>query len=268
VTEQAAVPADYHVHSGFSDGSDLVGDMLVSAVRAGLPEVGFSDHLIPAAVDDGIGIPHARLGEYVEAVRRAAAGETAVRVLTAVEVDYVPGHVEAMREIVARLDLDYVIGSVHLVDDLVFDLEANLPAYARYDAERLMCRYFDLVREVAEAGFVDVLGHLDLIKKFGVLPSPGEQAREAAAAALRAAARAGIAIEINTAGWRAPAGEQYPRTGLLAQAHELGVPLTFGSDAHRVADVGSRFGDAVRTARAAGYTHWLRLSDRREVPLP
>jgi histidinol-phosphatase (PHP family) len=262
------LPADYHLHTRFSDGDALVGDVLERAAELGLPEVGFSDHLIPEALDDGYGIPYPRLQDYIDTVRLTAGRWPALRVLVALEIDYVPGHVDEVREMLTRLDLDYVIGSVHLVDGFVFDLEQSLRAYQEVDGERLLCRYFELVREAVETGLVDVIGHFDLIKKFGVLPAPGVRARAAAGEALAAAAASGTAIEINTSGWRHPVGEQYPQVGLLAAARELGVPLTFGSDAHAAGDVGSRFAEAVGVARAAGYATWLRLSDRQEVPLP
>lgn len=266
--EKRPLPADYHLHTRFSDGSSGVGDVLDRAAELGLPEIGFSDHLIPEELDDGYGIPYPRLQDYIDTVRLAAAQRPGLRVLIGMEIDYVPGHVDEVRRMLERLDLDYVVGSVHLVDGLPFDLEESLRAYREVDGERLLCRYFELVRGAAESGLVDVIGHFDLIKKFGVLPPPGARARAAATEALAAAAAGGAAIEINTAGWRHPVGEQYPQVALLAQARELGVPLTFGSDAHTAGDVGSRFAEAVAVARAAGYASWLRLSDRREVPLP
>jgi histidinol-phosphatase (PHP family) len=245
-----------------------VGDVIDRAAALRLPEIGFSDHLIPEALGDECGLPYERLDDYVDTVRAAAGRRPGLRVLAALETDYIPGHVDEVAAVVKRLDLDYVIVSVHVVDGFVFDLEESPDAYRELDAERLQSRYFELVREAVETGLADVIGHFDLIKRAGALPPLGPQARDAAAEALRAAASRGMAIEINTSGWRHPVGEQYPRVDLLTEAHRLGVPLTFGSDAHRATDVASRFADAVQVARAAGYAHWLRLSDRQEVPLP
>jgi histidinol-phosphatase (PHP family) len=268
MTADHRLPGDYHLHTGFSDGAGVVADVIDQAARLGLPEIGFSDHLIPREIDDGYGVPYERLGDYVDTIRAAAARRPGLGVLAALEVDYVPGFVEESRAIVARLGLDYVIGSVHLIDGQPLDLEENARTYSEQDAEEMQCRYYRLVHEAIETGLVDVVGHFDLIRKFGVLPPPGGRALAAADEALQAAAAGGVAVEINTAGWRHPTGEQYPRLDLLGRARELGVRLTFGSDAHRPDHVGARFDDAVRVARAAGYTHWLRLSDRAEVPLP
>jgi histidinol-phosphatase (PHP family) len=45
-------------------------------------------------------------------------------------------------------------------------------------------------------------------------------------------------------------------------AAQLGVPITFGSDAHAPAEVGLNFAEAVQLARSAGYTHCCRFTKR------
>jgi histidinol phosphatase-like PHP family hydrolase len=60
----------------------------------------------------------------------------------------------------------------------------------------------------------------------------------------------------------------YPAADLLGHAHAAGIALTFGSDAHHAADVGSHYSEAVQAARGAGYDAWLLLSDRESVALP
>ena len=127
--------------------------------------------------------------------------------------------------------------------------------------------YYRLVQKAAASGLFDVAAHLDLPKKFGDLPVDAEVVAEAADAALRAVRAAGMAIEINTSGWRRPASEAYPAPDLLARAAELGIPLTFGSDAHRPSEVACDFARAVELARAAGYTQTLCLGDRTLVDL-
>ena len=97
---------------------------------------------------------------------------------------------------------------------------------------------------------------------------PLRQPLEEQEAALRAIAAAGLALEVNTDGRRWPGADEESSRRLLRRARELGVPLTLGSDAHKPGEVGAGFADAVGEARAAGYSTYLRLSDRAEVPLP
>jgi len=51
----------------------------------------------------------------------------------------------------------------------------------------------------------------------------------------------------------------------VQQPAQLGVPITFASDAHAPTEVGMNFPEAIQLARSAGYTHYLRFTrSRRE----
>jgi histidinol-phosphatase (PHP family) len=79
---------------------------------------------------------------------------------------------------------------------------------------------------------------------------------------LDAAAKAGCAIELNTAGLRKDCKEIYPCRDLLEIAFRKNVPITFGSDAHAPAEVGMDFAAAVALARSVGYTETLQFKQR------
>ncbi len=72
--------------------------------------------------------------------------------------------------------------------------------------------------------------------------------------------RQDIAIEINTNGLNKPCGEMYPAPPLLQMAAEIGVGLTFGSDAHKPERVGEHLGQAVALAKRSGFTHYRRFA--------
>ncbi|HVY71735.1 MAG TPA: histidinol phosphate phosphatase, partial [Verrucomicrobiae bacterium] len=85
---------------------------------------------------------------------------------------------------------------------------------------------------------------------------------------LQAAAKHGVAIEINTAGLRKDCKEMYPSRDILKRARQLGVGLTFGSDAHMPAEVAMDFAGAVALAKDVGYTHWCRFRQRQRELVP
>ena len=60
---------------------------------------------------------------------------------------------------------------------------------------------------------------------------------------------------------------EYARDMTILLAADLDIPLTFGSDAHRPAEVGYEFTGAGALAREAGYSAVLRLSDGRPQAL-
>ena len=88
--------------------------------------------------------------------------------------------------------------------------------------------------------------------------------------------RAGVAIEINTAGLHKPVKEAYPSPAILRKLWAAGIPITFGSDAHRPEEVGRDFAHATGLARAAGYQEFATLdadpaggrASLRQTPFP
>ncbi len=261
---------DYHMHTSLSDGEGDMDAFVARAAALGLGEIGFTDHLVPRVCeevfgDGGCGLPGQDVAGYADAVRRAAGGDD-VRVLVGIEVDYVPGAEAELEALLARERLDYVIGSVHFADGFAFDVTALRDDPRWDDVDGVYRAYWDTVTRAVAWGRFDVVGHLDLPKKFGRRPSAPMTAAEDAA--LEAIRDAGLAIELNTYGLRTAAREPYPGPSLLARAARLGIPLTFGSDAHAAADVGRDFERAVALARAAGYAATLRLSDGATEALP
>jgi len=262
-----AVP-DYHMHTRFSDGEGEMAAYVERAIALGLPEIGFSDHLVPPGYDqEGYGIGLARLEEYVSAVLDVRRRYPEMPVLLGVEVDDVPGTEAEMADALTQYPFDYVLGAVHFIDGVAFDEEERRGSEGGGEVNDVYRAYYKLLRRAVVSGRYTVIAHFDLPKKFGYRPSEAMTPYEDDA--LRAIAEAGTAIEVNTSGlYGHPVREMYPSRDILERARRFGVPLTFGSDAHRPADVGSHAGSAVTLARRAGYSAYLRLSDRREVALP
>ena len=120
--------------------------------------------------------------------------------------------------------------------------------------------YYELLRQSAQSGMFDIIGHCDLVKKFGhrATNDMSEEIRKTA----KVFYQNDVCIEINTAGLRKPVGEMYPAPDALKIYCEEHVPLTFGSDAHDPLDVGKDFDKAANLARAAGYTEYVIFQQR------
>lgn len=234
-----------------------------AAISKGMTEMGFADHLPLSMYDQpGYAMQRHEVDGYVDVIQSLAREYAAdIRILLGGEADFFEETVEANAALLAEYPFDYVIGSVHFVGPgFAYDHPDSNDEYERFGIDEVYVASFDLVAKAAATGLFRVIGHFDLAKKHGHRPVDDQRVAVAAARALRAIAAAGSALELNTAGWRKPVGEAYPSPGLLAEAAELGIPLTFGSDAHNPLDVGSDFVRAVGLARACGYRRVLRLS--------
>jgi histidinol-phosphatase (PHP family) len=260
--------ADYHMHTPLC--RHAVGeptDYAAQARQVGLDEIGFSEHspMICDAYDDW----HMNLGDidaYVERIERARAAHPQLTIKLGLEVDYLPGHEDWIRDVAARQPWDYLIGSVHYVSDS-WDLDnpKKLHEWRQRDAFEVWSVYFERLTQAAASGLFDIIGHADLPKKFCFYPR--QDCTPLFERFLDTARRHDVAIEINTAGLRKDCREMYPSRALLELAAARGVALTFGSDAHAPGEVGMNFVEAVALARAVGFTHACRFTARRREAL-
>ncbi len=248
---------DYHIHTArCGHAAGRMEEYVERALKLGLPEIGFADHvpmywLDQRDRDPTLAMPPEQLPEYVAEVERLRAAYPGITIRLGLEADYIPGYEEKLQPLLEGYPFDYVIGSVHYIDGWGFDNPAYRDGYWEKDINRLYREYFKLVRLAARSGLFDVVAHPDLIKKFGYRPR--DDLREVYEETARAFAVAGVCVEVNTAGLRAPVGEIYPAPGFLRACCRHGVPATTGSDAHAPSQVGADFDSARRLLVEAGY---------------
>ena len=134
--------------------------------------------------------------------------------------------------------LDFVLGSVHYLPgaDRMFDGADQAGQLHSLGFERAYGEYRGQLEALIQRGHIDCLSHLDLIKIHGLAPSTYDPA-QFFGPILKQIAAAGLAMEINTAGWRKPVGEQYPTESILRAALAMKIPITISSDAHSYAQI-------------------------------
>jgi histidinol-phosphatase (PHP family) len=250
---------DYHTHTalcGHARGTPA--EYVAAAKAAGLLAIGCADHLpLLPEHDPELSMEACQLGDYVTEVEGLKTKYPGF-VLLGIEADYRPGTVEEVRALLDARPFDYVIGSVHHLGDWGFDDPRQVDRYEHADIDDMWVEYFDLVGDAAETGLFTIMGHMDLVKKFGYRATRTLDVE--LDRLLDRLARAGVAVEINTAGLHKPVKEAYPSPGILRKLREAGVPITFGSDAHRPEEVGRDFAHAVDLAHAAGYDSFAVLT--------
>jgi len=262
-----SLPPDYHMHTPLcrhASGEPV--DYARRAVELGFTEIGFSDHSPMLRDDfDNWRMFNHQLDEYVEKVRRAQREFPQLTIRLALEVDYLPGQEEWIRDLAARHPWDYFIGSVHYVSESwAIDDPSKLSEWKHRDAFEVWSVYFDWLTRATESGLFEIIGHADLPKKFGHRPT--KDCTPLYERFLTAAKKHNCAIELNTAGLRKDCKEIYPSRQILELAFAKGVPITFGSDAHKPEEVGMNFAEAIQLARSVGYKECWKLAGRkREV---
>jgi histidinol-phosphatase (PHP family) len=267
------VLTDYHVHLRPDDleaeaaeyfTADNVDRYLTKAEEGGIEELGVSEHVhrFRQALDvwdHPFWSENARddLDAYCDFVRT-----TPLRL--GLEMDYVPGREDLIANLLDARDFDYVIGSVHFIGDRAVDHPGWDAWEAGGDPDAVWRRYFETLAEAAHSGLYDILAHPDLVKVWGrARPLPERDPRFYYEPAVEAIGRAGVAVEVSTAGLRKPVGELYPAPAFAAMCMEVGAPFSLSSDAHVPEDVGYGYDRALEAMDEWGVRE-IAVFDRRE----
>jgi len=259
-----ALPPDLHMHTPLcrhATGEPV--DYARRALELGFTEIGFSDHSPMRRDDfDDWRMRFDQLGEYVDKVRKAQQDFPQLTIRLALEVDYLPGQEEWIRELASLHPWDYFIGSVHYVSDSwAVDNPYKLSEWNNRDVMEVWSAYFERLTRAAETGLFEIIGHADLPKKFGHRPT--RDCTPLYETFLNAAKKHACALDVNTAGLRKDCKEIYPSRQILQLAFRKGIPITFGSDAHAPEEVGMNFNEAVELARSVGYRQCVRFARRK-----
>ncbi len=261
---------DYHVHTALCNhATGSMEQYIRQAVADGVHEICFLDHLTLHEKGRHFSMAPAEVPLYYYAARRLQDKyRDAIRIRAGLEVDFTPEFAAQIGDIVDRFSFDVIGGSVHFVD------EQNIVSFrtARTDPvdadTRFYERYLELVEQMLEYSYFDMVCHIDVVKKHGQLP-PG-WFYEKMDAILEKIQYKGLVLEINTSGLTHPAKTVYPDPEMLRACHDKQVGVTVGSDAHRPQDVGRHFNHAIALLQSAGYRSLAGFNrrSRYEIPMP
>jgi DNA polymerase (family 10) len=191
---------DLHTHSTETDGRDSVGDMAIAARDSGLEYMAVTDHSQSLAMANGLDESRA----LAHAARvRALDGQHGIRLLAGIECDIRPdGTMDLADDCLAALDI--VVASVH----------------SAFNQDRQQMT--DRILRAIENPHVDIIGHLTgrMILKRSGYPVDIE-------AIVNAAARHGVALEINSQAYRLDLNDVHARL-----ARQRGVNIVISSDSH------------------------------------
>lgn len=255
---------DYHIHTKLcGHASGEMEEYVECAILAGLNEMGFSDHM-PMAVDhgDGLAMSIEKLPLYVEKVLYLRERYSEIDIKLGIEADYFPGLEEDCKEIIDRYPFDYVIGSVHFIEKWGFDNINHIDQWKEKDINRVYRDYYSLLRKSAMSGLFDIIGHSDLVKKFGQRPSNDLSDEIEHTAQVFSDYK--LVCEINTAGLRRSVSEIYPSLEVLKIYRKYDIPIIFGSDAHRPNEVAMDFDYAYQMAADAEYNEEAQFVKRKK----
>jgi histidinol-phosphatase (PHP family) len=161
--------------------------------------------------------------------------------------------------------LDFVLGSVHFLGRWPFDHPDHQEEFGKRKLEEVYQEYCRELVHLIQTRPIDCLAHLDLIKIFGYRPP--RDPLEYFEPVLQEIRSRNLAMEISTAGWRKPVGEQYPSERILLRAKELGIPFTIASDAHSAFQVGEGYDRLADLLTRLGITSVVAFQQHSQIPV-
>jgi len=248
---------DYHMHSILSDGHNSYEEMIKSAITKGLDEIGFSDHVCLKPADWAIRLEDIPV-MTTQILDLKQKYKDQIQIKYGIELDYFPGQENELKDLIESIPVDYVIGSVHFIGNWNFDIDQSL--YGKWSNDKLYEIYFGLVQKAAQSGLFDIIGHIDIIKKFRVYPETNQD--KLFEDTIQIIKEHNVVVELNTGGMDRPCAEFTPGTRLLELCYQHQVPVTLSSDAHRAEQIARHYESATALLSQIGYTEIVGFNKR------
>lgn len=257
--------ADFHIHTVFSDGVNTVRDCVEVAHQKGLLALGISDHSFTPFDTSYCMRPETGLAQYEATLleeQQRAFELYGLPLLPGLELDY--GSENPFESVC------YTIGSVHYIM-----YKGEIYAVDNSPEEQLSCLqnlfsgntleyskvYFEQVVRHAEKNKPTVIGHFDLLTKYGFIDDTDPAYLAVAREALSEVVRHVPLFEINQgAVIRGLKTKPYPAAPLLSDLCALGGKILLSSDAHSADKLTFGFTEMLHLAQRAGFTRISRLT--------
>lgn len=263
---------NYHSHSRYCDGQGEIRDYAIAAIAQGMASIGFSGHSpVPFASDWNMTKDDypAYLKDCYDVKKEF---QNQIEIYTGLETDFIEG----VQGSCSFPEVDYTVGSVHYFktpdgqywsfDYTAEDFRQGLKQYFNNDIKKLVKTYYQNLRLMVQLSPPDIIGHLDLVKKF----NKGDQFfneneswyRDEVLASLDAITQTDCIVEVNYRGvLKKLTDDFFPARWILKACYERQIPLTISADAHKANELTALHSQVARHLNAIGYDSIKVLKD-------
>lgn len=250
--------SNFHTHTVYSDGHDTVREMIETAIEKGFHSLGFSDHSW-MKYDSTWGMSEEGMWENYRDIRRAQEEyKGKFNVYCGLELDG-----ETERPEYWDIEYDYLLSSVHSV----LRRGVILPIDSSGDEQRQIVSelcggdwmefakiyYADLTDHVCR-NKTDIVGHFDLVTKYGLMPEDTDAYINYSLEAIREIMKYCRTFELNTGAIaRGLRTVPYPASFQLDEIKKLGGRIVITSDCHYRAKLDYWFDEAEKYLADHGF---------------
>lgn len=257
---------NYHTHCRFCDGKGEPRDYVLEGIKRGFTTLGFSSHAPLKEINDWT-LKDSDVDDYLKTINSLKIEfKDQITIYTGMEIDYYPD--ENRFDTFKKYNLDYSIGSVHMLKpaghvkyysvdeseavftDVLNKVFGTIEAFTR--------EYYKIVRALIIQGGFDILGHIDLIKKFNkgnkfFLESEPWYIEEVINTLDTLKGR-DIIVEMNTGALsRGIQDTPYPSEWILEECFKRDIKICLNSDVHAANNIECYFDESLEIIKRCGY---------------
>ena len=236
----------YHCHSQYCDGASTAEEMVLAAIEAGFPALGFSSHA-PVPFPAFWTMPMDKSEAYTTEIERLKNKyQDKIQIYRGLEVDYIKGETSAKHAHILDFNSDFLVGSIHFMGQLVVDGERwtidgseeefkyGLNHIYGGDIKRLVKDFTQQSVDMMELGGFDIVGHIDKIYQHGRAYFSLDERwyRDEVMTLLECAKRHDYIVEINTKHHHV-LGFFFPHQTFIKELKRLNIPVQVNSDCHQ-----------------------------------
>lgn len=259
-------PSNLHGHTTYCDGKNKAEDYILTAIEKNFVSVGLSGHSY-TAFDMEPCMSEKGTQEYLKEMRNLKEKyKDKIEVYIGIEADFYTGYDKSTDK---EIGLDFRIGSVHYIKDKAKDeyycvdntpeiLAYGIKNYDNGNEKTFIEAYYDNIIEMLHKQSPNIIGHLDLVKKFNknnkYFDENADWYKNKVEEVLNEIAKTDAIVEINTGGMsRGWTDTPYPSIFILERILEKNIPITLSSDVHSVENIDYYFKESLEIARKVGF---------------
>ncbi len=248
---------DYHIHSQFSADSKMtLKEICETALDLGLDQIAITDHHDIDYQDDSIEflIDKDKYLREIEKYQQKYKNELTIKkgIEMGLQLDILDECDQYLDD-----DFDFIIASFHTADKADLHTGDFFEGYSQWEA---YLSYLETVlKTVKKYENYSVLGHLDIIRRYGGYDNKPELMENPTAASLieeilKTIIKKDKGLEVNTSGYRIDGENPMPSFKILKLYKELGGKiLTIGSDSHSTDQLTNKFNYTIKKLKEIGF---------------
>ncbi len=253
--------SNLHTHTIYCDGKNTVEENIQYAIDKKFISLGFSGH--SHFYIDNTSMSEENTIKYLDDIKKAKdTYKNQIQIYLGIEGDY---YSNLNKNTDKEMGLDYRIGSVHYIDDgnnSYFPIDMSRESFnnaVNYfgDIKEIIYRYYDNVINMIETQKPDIIGHLDLIRKYNLNKEYFTENEDwyinKIYEVIDIIEKSGCIVEINTKLMnKNNLDAHYPNKFTIKKILEKNIPIIINSDAHKTINMDNYYTETINELKKLG----------------